>query len=116
MRISDWSSDVCSSDLVGGGGSRARPRVRGDTIMRQILETPQPLGRALMLPIAVLPIAGLLLPIGHPDLLDLAFISAAGPAIFDYLGIFFAIAVADGFTRAGNRAANSGRRAVGQKL
>ena len=32
----------------------------------------QPLGRALMLPIAVLPIAGLLLRLGQPDLLDIA--------------------------------------------
>ena len=50
--------------------------------MRKMLETLQPLGRALMLPIAVLPIAGLLLRIGQPDLLDIAFISAAGAAIF----------------------------------
>src|SRR3546814_6695654 len=105
MRISDWSSDVCSSDLVGGGGSRARPRVRGDTMMRKILETLQPLGRALMLPIAVLPIAGLLLRIGQPDLLDIAFISAAGAAIFENLGILFAIGVAVGFARDGNGAA-----------
>ena len=42
----------------------------------------QPLGRALMLPIAVLPVAGLLLRLGQPDLLDIAFISAAGQAVF----------------------------------
>src|SRR3546814_10537454 len=31
MRISDWSSDVCSSDLVrsGGGGLRPRPAQQG---------------------------------------------------------------------------------------
>src|SRR3546814_1300894 len=29
MRISDWSSDVCSSDLSGGDGRRARELVRG---------------------------------------------------------------------------------------
>ena len=73
--------------------------------MRQILETLQPLGRALMLPIAVLPIAGLLLRIGQPDLLDIALISAAGAAIFDNLGILFAIGVAVGFARDGNGAA-----------
>src|SRR3546814_16590516 len=28
MRISDWSSDVCSSDLVGGGDVRLAPRAR----------------------------------------------------------------------------------------
>ena len=73
--------------------------------MRKILQTLQPLGRALMLPIAVLPIAGLLLRIGQPDLLDIAFISAAGAAIFENLGILFAIGVAVGFARDGNGAA-----------
>lgn len=73
--------------------------------MRKVLETLQPLGRALMLPIAVLPIAGLLLRIGQPDLLDIAFVSAAGTAIFGNLGILFAIGVAVGFARDGNGAA-----------
>ena len=73
--------------------------------MRKMLETLQPLGRALMLPIAVLPVAGLLLRIGQPDLLDIAFISAAGAAIFENLGILFAIGVAVGFARDGNGAA-----------
>ncbi|HSX56716.1 MAG TPA: PTS transporter subunit EIIC, partial [Sphingomonas sp.] len=73
--------------------------------MRKILETLQPLGRALMLPIAVLPIAGLLLRVGQPDLLDIAFVSAAGSAIFGNLGILFAIGVAVGFARDGNGAA-----------
>jgi PTS system N-acetylglucosamine-specific IIC component len=73
--------------------------------MRKILETLQPLGRALMLPIAVLPIAGLLLRLGQPDLLDIAFVSAAGGAIFENLGILFAIGVAVGFARDGNGAA-----------
>lgn len=73
--------------------------------MRKILETLQPLGRALMLPIAVLPVAGLLLRIGQPDLLDVAFVSAAGSAIFGNLGILFAIGVAVGFARDGNGAA-----------
>src|SRR3546814_9501999 len=70
---------------IGGGGAGAGARIRGDSHMRKILETLQPLGRALMLPIAVLPIAGLLLRIGQPDLLDIAFVSAAGAAIFDNL-------------------------------
>ena len=74
-------------------------------MMRKILETLQPLGRALMLPIAVLPVAGLLLRIGQDDLLNIAFISAAGSAIFANLGILFAIGVAVGFARDGNGAA-----------
>ena len=47
-----------------------------------------------MLPIAVLPIAGLLLRFGQPDLLNLSFIAAAGDAIFSNLGLLFAIGVA----------------------
>ncbi|MEH3105275.1 MAG: N-acetylglucosamine-specific PTS transporter subunit IIBC [Sphingomonas phyllosphaerae] len=73
--------------------------------MKSILGTLQPLGRALMLPIAVLPIAGLLLRLGQPDLLNIAFVSAAGDAIFSHLGLLFAIGVATGFARDGNGAA-----------
>src|ERR1700679_898409 len=65
----------------------------------------QPLGRALMLPIAVLPVAGLLLRLGQPDLLNIAFVAAAGNAIFHNLGLLFAIGVAVGFARDGNGAA-----------
>jgi PTS system N-acetylglucosamine-specific IIC component len=65
----------------------------------------QPLGRALMLPIAVLPIAGLLLRLGQPDLLDVAFIAAAGDAIFSHLGLLFGIGVAIGLARENHGAA-----------
>lgn len=65
----------------------------------------QNLGRALMLPIAVLPVAALLLRIGQPDLLGLGFVSAAGNAMFANLGLLFAIGVATGFARDGNGAA-----------
>ncbi|HEX4739469.1 MAG TPA: N-acetylglucosamine-specific PTS transporter subunit IIBC [Allosphingosinicella sp.] len=65
----------------------------------------QPLGRALMLPIAVLPIAGILLRIGQPDMLDVAFVAAAGQAIFANLGLLFAIGVAVGLARENHGAA-----------
>ncbi|MHB8528940.1 MAG: N-acetylglucosamine-specific PTS transporter subunit IIBC [Caulobacteraceae bacterium] len=65
----------------------------------------QPLGRALMLPIAVLPVAGLLLRLGQPDMLNIAFVASAGDAIFHNLGLLFAIGVAVGFARDGNGAA-----------
>lgn len=65
----------------------------------------QGLGRALMLPIAVLPIAGLLLRLGQPDLLNIPFVAAAGDAIFQNLGLLFALGVAVGFARDGNGAA-----------
>jgi len=63
------------------------------------------LGRALMLPIAVLPIAGLLLRLGQPDLLNIAFISAAGNAVFANLPLIFAIGVAIGFAKENHGAA-----------
>lgn len=73
--------------------------------MKSIAETLQPLGRALMLPIAVLPVAGLLLRLGQPDLLNVAFIAAAGDAIFSNLGLLFAIGVAVGLARENHGAA-----------
>ena len=73
--------------------------------MRAVAETLQPLGRALMLPIAVLPAAGLLLRLGQPDLLDIAFVAAAGDAIFSNLGLLFAIGVAVGLAKENHGAA-----------
>ncbi|KTT99263.1 PTS N-acetyl-D-glucosamine transporter [Sphingomonas yabuuchiae] len=69
------------------------------------MATIQSLGRALMLPIAVLPVAGLLLRLGQPDLLNIAFMANAGNAIFDNLGLLFAVGVATAFARDGNGAA-----------
>ncbi len=65
----------------------------------------QKLGRSLMLPIAVLPVAGLLLRLGQPDLLDMPFVAAAGQAVFAHLGLLFAIGVAVGLARGNNGAA-----------
>jgi PTS system N-acetylglucosamine-specific IIC component len=73
--------------------------------MRSPLEALQSLGRALMLPIAVLPVAGLLLRLGQPDLLNIAFLAAAGEAIFNNLGLLFAAGVAVGLARDNNGAA-----------
>src|SRR5690349_13650543 len=69
------------------------------------MQSLQKLGRALMLPIAVLPVAGLLLRLGQPDVLDLAFVAAAGDAIFSHLGLLFAIGVAVGLARENHGAA-----------
>ncbi len=73
--------------------------------MASPLEALQSLGRALMLPIAVLPAAGLLLRLGQPDLLDIPFIAAAGEAIFANLGLLFAAGVAVGLAKDNNGAA-----------
>ena len=73
--------------------------------MASPLEALQSLGRALMLPIAVLPAAGLLLRLGQPDLFDIPFIAAAGEAIFANLGLLFAAGVAVGLAKDNNGAA-----------
>jgi N-acetylglucosamine PTS system EIICBA or EIICB component len=73
--------------------------------MKQILASLQRIGGALMLPIAVLPIAGLLLRLGQPDLLDFPSMAAAGDAIFNNLGLLFSIGVAVGLARENHGAA-----------
>ncbi len=73
--------------------------------MKQIISKLQPMGRALMLPIAVLPVAALLLRLGQPDLLNMPAIAAAGDAIFSNLGLLFAIGVAVGLARENHGAA-----------
>ena len=73
--------------------------------MKRWLESVQKLGGALMLPIAVLPVAGLLLRLGQPDLLDMAPVAAAGDAIFANLGMLFAVGIAVGLARENHGAA-----------
>ena len=73
--------------------------------MPRTAEGLQRLGRALMLPIAVLPVAGLLLRLGQPDMLDIKVLAAAGDAIFANLGLVFAVGVAVGFARENHGAA-----------
>ena len=73
--------------------------------MKNIVASLQPIGRALMLPIAVLPAAALLLRLGQPDLLNIAAMAAAGNAIFSNLGLLFAIGVAVGLARENHGAA-----------
>ena len=67
-----------------------------------LIEGLQRLGRALMLPIAILPIAGLLLRLGDTDLLNIAIIHDAGQTIFGNLALIFAIGIAVGFAKDNN--------------
>lgn len=67
--------------------------------MVNILGFFQRLGRSLQLPIAVLPVAALLLRFGQPDLLNMPFIAQAGGAIFDNLALIFAIGVASTWSK-----------------
>lgn len=70
----------------------------------QLFGIMQQLGKALMLPVAVLPAAGILLGVGNADFAFLPQIvseamEAAGDAIFASMAILFAIGVALGFTK-----------------
>jgi N-acetylglucosamine PTS system EIICBA or EIICB component len=62
----------------------------------RVLGALQSLGRSLMLPIAVLPAAGLLLRFGQADMFNIQWMAAAGSAVFDNLSIIFAIGIAIG--------------------
>lgn len=81
--------------------------------MTGILTGAQQLGRALMLPIAVLPVAALFLRLGQPDIIEYLPllepiappIAAAGGAIFSNLGMLFAVGVAVGLARENHGAA-----------
>ena len=72
----------------------------------------QKIGKSLMLPIAMLPVAGLLLRFGLPDVIEFfnlpevfGFVNAAGSALFDHLPLIFAIGVAIGLSKDGHGAA-----------
>lgn len=73
--------------------------------MKKFFGELQRIGKALMLPIAVLPAAALLLRLGAGDLLNIPFIEKSGGAIFDNLPLIFAIGVAIGISFDGAGAA-----------
>ena len=64
-----------------------------------ILGYTQKLGKAIMLPIAILPIAAILLRLGQADMLNIAFMAQAGGAIFGQLPLLFAIGIAVGLSK-----------------
>ncbi|MBR9649203.1 glucose PTS transporter subunit IIA [Clostridium tyrobutyricum] len=65
---------------------------------KKIFSVLQKIGKSLMLPVSVLPAAGILLRLGQPDLLNMPYIEAAGNAIFTNLPMIFAVGVAIGFS------------------
>jgi N-acetylglucosamine PTS system EIICBA or EIICB component len=87
---------------TNGSPTKSGPRIPGFAQLQR-------LGKSLMLPIAVLPAAGILLRLGQPDLLggiDAPVIgpffdamSAGGGALFANLPILFAVGVAIGFAK-----------------
>ena len=86
---------------IGGVGTVFRHpfyfKIRWLKIMN-IMGYLQKLGKALMLPIAVLPVAALLLRLGQPDLLDIPFMAEAGNAVFSNLALLFAMGIAVGLS------------------
>ncbi|MGL5956179.1 MAG: PTS transporter subunit EIIC [Brevinema sp.] len=68
-------------------------------LFNSFLSELQKIGQALVLPIAVLPIAGLLLRLGQPDLLNNPIITEAGLVIFSNLALLFAIGIAGGLAQ-----------------
>src|ERR1700709_1163665 len=85
-----------------GAQQKSRLRIPGFAQLRR-------LGKSLMLPIAVLPAAGILLRLGQDDLLGkikapvigpfFHAMSAAGDALFTNLPLLFAVGVAIGFAK-----------------
>ncbi|MFL0267551.1 glucose PTS transporter subunit IIA [Candidatus Clostridium radicumherbarum] len=66
--------------------------------MKKLFAVFQKIGKSLMLPVSVLPAAGLLLRFGQPDLLNIAYMAKAGDVIFGNLPMIFAVGVAIGFS------------------
>jgi PTS system N-acetylglucosamine-specific IIC component len=58
----------------------------------------QRIGRSLLIPIAIMPVAAILMRLGAPDLLNIPFMAAAGSAIFDNLALLFAAGIAIGMS------------------
>ncbi len=85
MSLANTSSDTVTTPSAPSGFDRA-------------LGALQSVGRSFMLPIAVLPAAGLLLRFGQPDLLNLPWMAAAGNAVFSNLSMIFAVGIAIGLT------------------
>jgi PTS system N-acetylglucosamine-specific IIC component len=90
---------VSTADAALGAGTTGR---------RLNLAPVQKFGRSLMLPIAALPVAGLLLRLGQPDLLGAdgvgwehvaSILGAAGNGLFANLPILFAVGIAIGMAR-----------------
>lgn len=76
--------------------------------MKGILGSLQKLGKALMMPIAVMPAAALLLRLGAEDVLNIPVIMAGGAAIFDNLPLIFALGVSMGLAGGAGAAALAG--------
>ncbi|TMW71634.1 glucose-specific PTS transporter subunit IIBC [Alteribacter natronophilus] len=72
--------------------------VSKDSVFSNLFGLLQRIGRSLMLPVSVLPAAGLLLGLGHENVLDIPVMTEAGGIIFANLALIFAVGVAIGLS------------------
>jgi len=82
--------------------------------MKDTFKYLQLLGQSLMLPVSVLPAAGLLLRFGEKDLLNMPAVREAGLTVFANLPLIFAVGVAIGFS--GGQAVAALAAVVGQLI
>ncbi|MBM7855590.1 phosphotransferase system glucose/maltose/N-acetylglucosamine-specific IIC component [Desulfohalotomaculum tongense] len=82
--------------------------------MKKAFKYLQMVGQSLMLPVSVLPAAGLLLRFGEKDLLNMPAMKEAGLAVFANLPLIFAVGVAIGFS--GGQAVAALAAVVGQLI
>lgn len=73
-------------------------KLEKEITMKKLFSVLQKIGKSLMLPVSVLPAAGLLLRFGQPDLLNMPYMATAGNVIFQNLPMIFAVGVAIGFS------------------
>lgn len=76
--------------------------------MKGIMGSLQKLGKALMMPIAVMPAAALLLRLGASDVLNIPVVEAGGAAIFNNIPMLFALGVSMGLAGGAGAAALAG--------
>src|ERR1700731_1844431 len=95
MSVANTSSSASTSPVSSGFWTR-------------VLVVSQSLARSLMLPVAVLPAAGLLLRLGQPDVLNWPWLASAGNAIFGNLPVIFGVAISFGLSGGEGAAALAG--------
>src|SRR5215469_6261925 len=93
---------------VANTSSSASTSPTSTSFWTRTLAASQSLARSLMLPVAVLPAAGLLLRLGQPDVLNWPWLANAGNGIFGNLPLIFGVAISFGLAGGEGAAALAG--------
>lgn len=99
--VKDCVKETASAQPQKAEKQEHKKKSGSSSVMKQFIR----LGKSLMLPIAVLPVAGLLLRLGQADLLNIPFLAESGNAIFKNLPVIFALGVAIGYAKDNHGAA-----------